>query len=109
VLDLIYGEEFLAALKATAIGERVVTIGVQNSMTANLNIADLFNRWHTCQGTGQNPPETRRAAWLELLDLARTKMLDVLDYVEFGFDQVVQAWETTRQGAHGKVVATVGS
>jgi len=107
VLEMIYGEAFLAALKATRLGARVVSIGVAGSMTANLNIADLFQRWHTCQGTGHYPPAYRREVWLRLLDLSREQNIDV-EYKEFGFDHAGEAWIAQRDSPRAKVVATVG-
>jgi NADPH:quinone reductase-like Zn-dependent oxidoreductase len=106
VLDMIYGDAFLAALKATRPGARVVTMGAQETLTTNLNIVDLFSRTHTCIGTGHLPPAERRAIWERLLDLAREKQIEV-DYTEFTLEQSAEAWSAQRDSPRAKVVARI--
>jgi NADPH:quinone reductase-like Zn-dependent oxidoreductase len=106
VLDVVYGEPFVAALKATRFGARIMSIGAQAGMTANVNLGDMLYRWHTCVGTGQRAPEDREAIWLRLLDLAREKQMTV-DYLTYSLDQAVEAWEAQKASPHAKVVGTI--
>jgi NADPH2:quinone reductase len=106
VLDLLYGEPFVAALKATRFGARLMSIGVQAGVTATLALPDLFSRTHACVGTGHRPAHERQALWRQLLDISRQHSF-VLDYVEFTLDDAPLAWEAQKNSAHGKVLATI--
>lgn len=107
VLDVVYGQPFVAALKATKWGARIMSIGVQAGMTAEINLADLLFRTHTCVGTGQRTPEDRHEIWLRLLDIARRSRITV-DYAEYTLDQAPEAWAAQMASPHAKVVATIG-
>ncbi len=106
VLDIVYGEPFVAALKATRFGARIMTIGIQAGMDANLHIPDLLFRTHTLVGTGQAPPADRQATWNRLLDIARTDGIDV-DYARYTLAQAPEAWAATAASPHAKVVAAI--
>jgi NADPH2:quinone reductase len=102
VLDIVYGEPFLAALKATRFGARLMSIGAQAGATANIPLGDLLYRTHTCVGTGQAPPEERRAIWERLLKIARKEAISV-PHVTYPLGQVDQAWAAQVGSPHGKV------
>jgi NADPH2:quinone reductase len=106
VLDLVFGEPFLAALKATRWGARIVTVGTGAGKTVPLTIGDLLFRTLTCVGTGQRPPADRRRIWEELLVLARDQNITV-DHAEFSFDDAGKAWEAQLAGPHAKITAKI--
>lgn len=106
VLDGVYGEPFVAALKATRFGARIMTIGIQAGTDANLHIPDLLFRTHTLVGTGQRLPADRQAIWSRLLDIARTDGIDV-DYARYTLEQAPAAWAAMADSPHAKVVATI--
>jgi NADPH:quinone reductase-like Zn-dependent oxidoreductase len=106
VLDVIYGEPFIAALKATRFGARIISIGALAGMTANVNIGDMLFRTHTCVGTGHRSPADRHAIWARLLVRARDEDITV-DYLRFTLDQAAEAWAAQKASPHAKVVGTV--
>jgi NADPH2:quinone reductase len=108
VLDIVYGEPFLAALKATRFGARLMSIGAQAGATANIPLGDLLYRTHTCVGTGQRPPEERRAIWERLLEIARKEAISV-PHVTYPLGQADQAWAAQVGSPHGKVFLDISS
>jgi NADPH:quinone reductase-like Zn-dependent oxidoreductase len=108
VLDIVYGEPFLAALKATRFGARIMSIGAQAGATANVPLGDLLYRTHTCVGTGQRAPGDRRAIWEELLAIAKQRQI-VVPHVSYPLEQVEQAWAAQVGSPHGKVFLDISS
>jgi NADPH:quinone reductase-like Zn-dependent oxidoreductase len=106
VLDMVYGAPFLAALKATRWGSRIVTIGTLAGATAAVPAGDLLFRTHGTVGTGQRPPEDRRAIWLRLLGLARDAELAV-DLVRYPLERAGEAWAQQAASPHAKVLLDV--
>jgi NADPH:quinone reductase-like Zn-dependent oxidoreductase len=106
VLDIVYGEPFVAALKATRWGARIMSIGVQAGATATVSLGDLLFRTHTCVGTGQRSTEERRAIWERLLVLARDHDIAV-DCVNYTLDQATEAWQAQLASPHAKVTGTI--
>jgi NADPH2:quinone reductase len=106
VLDIVYGEPFVAALKATRWGARIMSIGVQAGVTATVSLGDLLFRTHTCVGTGQRSPADRRAIWQRLLDLAREHAITV-DYVDYSLDQATEAWQAQLASPHAKILGHI--
>ncbi|WP_077033441.1 zinc-binding dehydrogenase [Pelomonas sp. KK5] len=104
VLDLVCGQPLLSALKATRWGARIMTIGTGAGRQINLDIADLLFRTLSCIGTGQRPPADRRAIWERLLQIDRENKI-AIDYLDFSFDQAVEAWAAQVAGPHAKVTA----
>lgn len=108
VLDVVYGKPFESALKATAFGARIMSIGAQAGIAANVHLPDMLYRTHTCVGTGQRPPGDREAIWRRLLALARDKAIDV-DYAHYTLEQAGKAWDAQASSPHAKVIATIAS
>jgi NADPH:quinone reductase-like Zn-dependent oxidoreductase len=106
VLDMTYGAPFLAALKATRWGARIMTIGTLAGPTALVPAGDLLFRTHTTVGTGQRPPEDRRAIWERLLVLAREERITV-EAVRRPLDEAVAAWTDQVASPHAKVLLEV--
>jgi NADPH:quinone reductase-like Zn-dependent oxidoreductase len=106
VLDVVYGEPFVSALKATRWGARVMTIGVGAGPLATVFAGDMLFRTHTTVGTGQRPPEDRERIWLHLIDLAREHGITVSER-EYSLEEAAQAWELQKAGPHAKVIGRV--
>jgi NADPH:quinone reductase-like Zn-dependent oxidoreductase len=108
VLDCVYGPPAEAAMRATAFGARMMSIGVQAGMTVTLSLRDLVRRAHIGVGTGHRPVAERRAAYERLLAYARAGQLSV-DVVPFGLEQAPQAWAALQASPGGKIVLRPGT
>lgn len=106
VLDVVYGQPFIAALKATRPGARVITIGIQAGRTATVDLADMLFRTHTCVGTGQRAPDDRHAIWNRLLNISREREITV-DFARYTLDEAPQAWAAMAASPHAKVIASI--
>lgn len=106
VLDIVCGQPMLDALQATRPGARIVTIGTGAGREIKLDMAHLLFRTLTTIGTGQRPPAERKDVWLRLLDIFEQEKLTV-EYKEFAFEQVGEAWQTQQRGAHAKIITTL--
>jgi NADPH:quinone reductase len=107
VLDAIYGQPAEAALRATAPGARMMSIGVQAGFVMSVSLRDLVSRSHVGVGTGMRPVTERRAAFERLLQLSRGGGIQV-DITSFTLDEALAAWEAQRQSPHGKIIVTPG-
>ncbi|MCW2608253.1 MAG: zinc-binding alcohol dehydrogenase family protein [Frankiales bacterium] len=108
VLDGVYGAPFLAALKATRPGARVVTVGTLAASTALVPAGDMLFRTHTVVGTGQRSPQQRLGDWLRLVDLHRATPLTVPG-TTYALSDGTRAWAAQVAGPHGKVLLDVAS
>jgi NADPH2:quinone reductase len=106
VLDLVFGQPFLSAVKATKWGARLITIGTGAGRVVELNIGDLLFRTLTCIGTGQRPPADREAIWRRLLAMQKAQSIEV-DYVDYDFGDSADAWAAQVSGPHAKITAKV--
>ncbi len=106
VLDVVYGEPFVAALKSTRFGARIVSIGVQAGVTATIALPDLLFRTHSCVGTGQKSAAERHALWVKLIDIARERDF-VLDYVRFSLAEAASAWAVQQGSPHAKILGQI--
>ncbi len=103
VLDVIYGPPAEAAMRATAPGARMMSIGVQAGPTVTLSLRDLVFRSHIGVGTGQRPVAERRAAYDRLVGMAIDKGLRA-DTVHFPLSSADQAWAVQAGSSYGKII-----
>jgi len=103
VLDVIFGPPAEAALRATAPGARMMSIGVQAGFSMSITLRDLVSRTHVGVGTGMRPVAERRAAFERLIELARDGHIEV-DTSEFSLDNAAAAWEAQRGSPHAKII-----
>jgi NADPH2:quinone reductase len=107
VLDAIFGPPAEAALRVTAPGARMMSIGVQAGFVMSVSLRDLVSRSHIGVGTGMRPVAERRAAFERLLQLSRDGQIQV-DVTSFSLDDALAAWEAQRNSPHGKIIVTPG-
>jgi len=105
VLDVIYGPPAEAAMRATAPGARMMSIGIQAGPTVTLSLRDLVFRSHIGVGTGQRPAAERRAAYERLLAWARRGKVKV-EVASYGLDQAAEAWQAQGASPHAKIIVT---
>ncbi|MCK9504107.1 MAG: zinc-binding dehydrogenase [Porticoccaceae bacterium] len=103
VLDTIYGPPAEAAMRATAPGARMMSIGVGAGATVSLTLGDLVMRSHIGVGTGQRPVAERRAAFERVTAMAIEHGFAV-DTAVFGLDDAPQAWQAQAGSPHAKVI-----
>lgn len=103
VLDVIFGPPAEAALRATAPGARMMSIGVQAGFSMSITLRDLVSRTHVGVGTGMRPVAERRAAFERLIELAREGHLEV-DISEFPLEDAAAAWAAQRRSPHAKII-----
>ncbi|RZF63447.1 oxidoreductase [Sphingomonas populi] len=107
VLDCLYGPPAEAALRATALGARMMSIGIQAGETMTVSLKDLFQRTHFGVGTSHRSVDERRAAYERLLDFARSIPLTVESTV-FDLEDVGGAWAALEAGGvAGKIIVRV--
>jgi NADPH2:quinone reductase len=107
VLDAIFGPPAEAALRATAPGARMMSIGVQAGFVMSISLRDLVSRTHVGVGTGMRPVAERRAAFERLLLLSRNGQIQV-DITRFALEDALAAWEAQRNSPHGKIIVAPG-
>lgn len=109
VLDCLYGKPAEAALRATRIGARMISIGIQAGETMVVPLRDLFQRSHLCVGTSHRSAAERKAAFDRLLAYAVSIPL-VVDSVSFDLDHVADAWTALQKGGlAGKMIVKLKS
>jgi len=104
VLDCVYGDTMVAALKATARGGRVMSISNVGGRQACIDLRDLIFRTHAGVATGIRPVAERRAAFERLLGFALQGKLQPVDTIPYRFDQIAAAWEHQAGGPNAKII-----
>ena len=103
VLDTIYGPPAENAMRATAPGARMMSIGVGAGTRVSLTLGELVFRSHIGVGTGQRPVAERRAAFERTMSMAREHNFEV-DILSFGLDEAESAWAAQAGSPHAKVI-----
>lgn len=106
ILDVIYGPPAEAAIRASAPGARMMSIGVQAGPIVSLSLRDLVFRSHIGVGTGQRSAAERRAAFDTLMTMALEQGLRA-HTVQFPFDKAADAWAAQAGSPHGKVIVRI--
>jgi NADPH:quinone reductase-like Zn-dependent oxidoreductase len=105
VVDPLWGEPAAAAIEATNRGARVIQIGQSAGARASISSSAVRGRMlsilgHTNFAAG---PEVKRAAYLRMVGHAAAGELTA-DVERVPLDEVADAWERQRAGAHRKLV-----
>jgi NADPH2:quinone reductase len=103
VLDPLFGPAFEAALGATAVGARIVTVGAGAGMTVELGMGSLIGRTVIGHSNAYLPLDVRREAYERMAGHAAAGEISV-DVERVALGDVAQAWERQASGPHQKVV-----
>jgi NADPH:quinone reductase-like Zn-dependent oxidoreductase len=103
ILDMVYGPPLEAALAATAIGARAVTVGANAAAAATIPIGSLFGRTLIGHSNSHAPFEVRRAAYERMARHAAAGELTV-EVESLPLSRVADAWERQAAGPHRKLV-----
>lgn len=103
VLDIIFGPPAEAALKTSAKGARISTMGKFAGSKITIEAADLGGRSISSIGTNEMSGAERRAAYARLSSLVAQGQLRV-ETKTFGLDDVGRAWAALQSGAHAKIL-----
>lgn len=103
VIDPVYGAPFEAALSATAVGARLVTIGGSAAQSAEVPFRALQGRIHFGHGNNVLPTEVLRDAYAKLTDHAAAGRIRV-DVKRYELDRAVDAWHAQAEGPRRKLV-----
>lgn len=102
VLDLVYGQPFLAALQATAVGGTIITVGEGAGPSADVPFRGLAGRTHVGHLNDDMPTDVLRSAYDELTQYAAAGRIEV-DTRTYSLDQAVDAWRAQSEGPHVKI------
>lgn len=108
VLDCLFGAPAEAAMRITAEGGRMMSIGTRAGKTMTLTLRELRRRVHHGVDTGWYSSEIRKGAFDRLLAYAREGSWHV-DIVPFDIEQSVAAWHAQAGSPGGKIVVKVGN
>lgn len=105
VVDPIFGAPVVAALGATAVGARVVSIGSGAGETAEVPFGALMGRTLIGHGNQFAPREVQRDAYETLTRHAAAGDIRV-DVETYPLDRAAEAWRAQADGPHHKIVVT---
>ncbi len=103
VIDAIGGAPLADAVHATADGARIVTFGIGAGRAAAIDTKALQGRSLIGFGAPSAGPEVRRAAYLQLLELAAAGELRMA-YETFPLDEIARAWRLQEQSPNRKLL-----
>jgi NADPH:quinone reductase-like Zn-dependent oxidoreductase len=103
VIDPLYGAPFEAALGATRLGARLVTIGESAGPEAIVSFRALQGRTHIAHGNGHLAFELVRDAYAKLTELAAAGRITV-PIERFSIDEAADAWRAQAHGPRRKLV-----
>jgi NADPH2:quinone reductase len=103
VFDTLYGPALEAALPATAMGARAVTVGANAGPAATIPLSSLYGRTVMGHAGMTVPDEARRAAYERMARHAVAEELTV-DVRSIPISEIEQAWQAQAGGPHQKIV-----
>ena len=103
VIDPLYGPPFEAALGATRLGARLVTVGESAGPQAVVPFRALQGRTHIAHGNGHLAFELVRDAYAKLSELAAAGRITVA-IERFSLDDAAEAWRAQARSPHRKLV-----
>lgn len=106
VVDLVFGPPLVGALGATGLGARLVCVGTAGVGEISLPFEAIRGRHLLTYSNRLTPPEPKREAYVELLELARSGRLDVSTEV-LPLRSVDRAWALQRSSPGHKLVVTI--
>ncbi len=105
VVDPLFGEPFVAAVKAASFGARIVQLGSGAGDEATVPSAAIRGKMLEIMGHSNfaAPPEVKREAYRRMAEAAATGRLKV-DTDPMALEEVAEAWDRLAAGAHRKIV-----
>jgi NADPH:quinone reductase-like Zn-dependent oxidoreductase len=103
VIDPLYGQPFEAALSASAVGARLVTLGETAAPEARVPFRALQGRTHVGHGNGHVPFELVRDAYAKLTEHAAAGRIRV-EIERFSLDDAIDAWHAQARSPRRKLV-----
>ena len=101
VVDMIYGDPFLAALDASAVGATLITVG-QGAGTPQIPFTKLMGRTHIGHMNNLMPARVMRQAYQELVGLASEDRISV-ETTRYSLDDAGKAWQAQQDSPHVKI------
>lgn len=102
VLDLVYGDPFLAALEATAVDATIITVGQGAGSAPAIPFHALVGRSHVGHLNDLMPPRILRQAYDELTGLAAEGRIHV-ETTRYPLAEAAAAWQAQADGPHIKI------
>lgn len=102
VLDMVYGDPFLAALDATAVGATLITVGQGAGSSADIPFGSLMGRTHIGHLNNAMAPDVMRAGYEELTQHAAEGEIR-LETRRYSLDDAADAWRAQAEGPHAKL------
>lgn len=108
IVDPLYGAPFEAALGATALGARIVTIGESAGPVASVPFRALQGRAHIGHASGTVSRELARDAYAKLAEHAAAGRIDV-EIERYPLDRAADAWRAQTASPRRKLVVVPGT
>lgn len=102
VVDLVYGDPFLAALDATAVDATLITVGQGAGGAPAIPFRKLVGRSHVGHLNDLMPPRILRQAYDELTSLAADGRIQV-ETTRYPLADAEAAWQAQADGPHIKI------
>lgn len=102
VLDLVYGDPFLAALEVSAPGATLITVGQGAGPSADIPFRNLMGRTHIGHLNDAMPTDVVRTAYEELTTHAAEGRIHV-ETARYTLDDAAKAWQTQAESPHAKI------
>ncbi|KRE25557.1 alcohol dehydrogenase [Mycobacterium sp. Soil538] len=102
VLDLVYGDPFVAALQATAVDATLITVGQGAGGAPAVPFHALMGRSHVGHLNDLMPARILREAYDELMSLAAGGRIRV-ETTRYRLADAEQAWQAQADGPHVKI------
>jgi len=106
VLDLVFGPPLLAALRATRLGARVVSVGASGAAEVVLPFSVVRGRTLFTYSNQLTDPQPKGQAYRDLVEHVRAGDLRVSTRI-LPLDEAARAWELQRTSPGSKLVVEV--
>lgn len=102
VIDMVYGDPFLAALQTSAVGATLITVGQGAGGAPGVPFAQLMGRTHIGHMNDFLPGDFTRKAYADLTDLAVQGRITV-ETTRYPLEEAEKAWQAQADGPHAKI------
>ncbi|GAT08399.1 zinc-binding alcohol dehydrogenase family protein [Mycolicibacterium novocastrense] len=106
VIDMVYGDPFLAALDASTVGATLITVGQGAGATAAAPFAKLMGRTHIGHNNNLMGADVMRAGYDELTGHAAAGRIRV-DTERYPLDEAPRAWQAQADSPHTKIAIQI--